>query len=128
MSRRTRVLLVDDQPGVLRFVSIQLSQAGYEVITTTSGEEAVRLVESEEPELVLLDLLMVPVGGFEVLERVRAFSQVPVIILTALGTSVREAKEMGASDLIRKPFEPRALMSKVEQVLAERKPGAEATN
>jgi len=80
---KKRVLVIDDEPGILRFVSVSLSVAGYDVVGTTSGEEGLKLVESLKPEVVLIDILMVPLTGFEVLERLRVFSQLPVIVFTA---------------------------------------------
>ena len=68
------MLVVDDEPGILRFVSIRLRLAGYDVTTTTSGEEALKLVQSEKPDIILLDILMQPLSGFDVLDRLRVFS------------------------------------------------------
>ena len=78
VENKKHVLVVDDESRVLRFVEISLSQAGYEVITTTSGEEALQLAKSEKPDIVLLDVLMVPMSGMHVLVELRTFSQVPV--------------------------------------------------
>jgi two-component system KDP operon response regulator KdpE len=83
MDTKKRVLVVDDEPGILRFVSTTLKIAGFDVIVTASGEEALQLAQSQTPDIVLLDVLMQPLTGFDVLQRLRAFSQVPVIVFTA---------------------------------------------
>ncbi len=114
---KKRLLVVDDDPRILRFSSIDLSLAGYEVTTTTSGEEALELVASEKPDVVLLDLLMAPTSGFDVLERLRTFSQVPVIIVTAHGFTAEQAVRLGANDLVAKPFRPEELLAKIEKIL-----------
>ena len=117
MKNRKRVLVVDDEPGVLGFVEISLSQAGYEVITTTSGEEALQLAKSEKPDIVLLDVLMVPMSGMHVLVELRTFSQVPVILFTALSFAVEEATKLGANGFIAKPFNPKEMLKKIEDLL-----------
>lgn len=121
VENKKHVLAIDDEPGVLRFVNISLSLAGYEVTTTTSGEEALHLVESEKPDIVLLDLLMVPMSGFDVLDKLRAFSQVPVIICTARSFIAEQAVKLGANGFIAKPFRPEDLVKKIEELLSVRK-------
>lgn len=114
---KKRLLVVDDDPRILRFSSIDFSLAGYEVTTTTSGEEALELVASEKPDVVLLDLLMAPLSGFDVLARLRGFSQVPVIIVTAHGFTAEQAVKLGANDLVTKPFRPKELLGRIEKIL-----------
>lgn len=122
MGNKKRVLVVDDEPGVLRFIDISLSQAGYEVTTTTSGKEALHLVKSEQPDIVILDVLMVPMSGFDVLVELRTFSQIPVIIFTARSVVVEQAMKFGANGFLAKPFKPEELIKKIEEILNERKP------
>ncbi len=122
VENKKRVLVVDDEPGVLRFINIGLSHAGYEVTTTTNGKEALRLVKSEKPDIVLLDVLMVPMSGFDVLNKLRTFSQVPVIIFTARSSIDRQAMKLGANGFIAKPFRPEELLKKIKELLNERKP------
>lgn len=74
MEPKIQVLAVDDEPGVLKLVQVGLTVSGYDVTTTTSGEEALRLVETGKPDVVLLDILMVPMSGFVVLDKIRTFS------------------------------------------------------
>ncbi len=117
MDVKKRVLVVDDEPGVLRFTSVCLTVAGYEVITTTSGEEALKLVESAKPDIMLLDVLMTPLTGFDVLEKLRAFSNLPVIIFTARNDIGAQALKEGANGFIAKPFRPEQLLQKIEDTL-----------
>ena len=114
---KKRVLVVDDEPSMLRFIRVSLTVSGYEVITTTSGQEALRLVESEKPDIMLLDILMAPVTGFDVLERLRAFSEMPVIVFTAQSRITKQALELGASDSIGKPFRPDELVTRIRAII-----------
>ncbi len=122
VENKKHVLVVDDESRVLRFINISLSQAGYEVTTTTSGEEALQLVKSEKPDIVLLDLLMVPMSGFDVLNELRVFSQVPVIIVTARNFTAEQVVEIRANDFVAKPFKPEELIKKLKELLSGRKP------
>ncbi len=122
MEYKKRVLVVDDEPGVLRFINVHLSLAGYEVITTTSGKEALQIIKSDKPDIVLLDVLMVPMSGFDVLSELRAFSQVPVIVFTARSFIAGQAIKLGANGFINKPFRPEELSKKIKELLSERKP------
>jgi DNA-binding response OmpR family regulator len=117
MDTKKRVLIVDDEPGILHFVRINLSLAGFDVITTTDGEKALKLIESQKPDIMLLDILMVPMDGFEVLIRVRAFSQLPVIVFTGRSDIASRALAEGANDFIGKPFRPDDLTEKIKAIL-----------
>jgi DNA-binding response OmpR family regulator len=112
-----RVLVIDDEVGILRFVKISLSLAGYDVITATSGEAGLKLVESAKPDIILLDILMTPMTGFEVLEKLRGFSQIPVLVFTARGDSGKRALEVGANEFIAKPFLPEQLIKKIREII-----------
>lgn len=122
MQTKKRVLVVDDEPAILRFVSASLSLAGYEVVTTTSGEEALQLVQSEKFDVMLLDIVMVPVSGFDVIEKLRAFPRLPVIVFTANSFIAEKAFEHGAEGYIAKPFRSEELIRKIEDVLDKQKP------
>jgi two-component system KDP operon response regulator KdpE len=124
MGAKKRVLVVDDEPGVLRFINVGLSLAGYEVITSSSGEEALKLVKSAMPDIILLDLIMVPLSGFEVLEKLREFSQVPVIMFTARSDLGAQALKAGANGFIAKPFRPEQLVQKIGEFLGNCEPPA----
>ncbi|MEX2599017.1 MAG: PAS domain S-box protein, partial [Dehalococcoidia bacterium] len=103
---RYHILAVDDEPVVLRYVQNLLKRTGYDVSTTTDGREAVKKVRELSPDLVLLDLMMVDISGFEVLEQIRAFSNVPVIFLSASNRDQDKVQglNLGADDYITKPF------------------------
>ncbi len=115
-----RVLVVDDEPGVLRFVQVGLSLAGYAVQTTTDAREALELARCEPPDIVLMDIVMAPMDGFQLLDKLRAFSDVPVIVFTAQAIIAELAMKIGASDFIAKPFRPGELEKKIAAVLAAR--------
>ncbi len=118
MATKKRVLVVDDELGILHFVRTCLNLAGYEVIITASGKEALQIVEREKPDIMVLDILMVPMNGFEVLDRLRTFSQMPVIVCTAKSLNANEAMQRGANDFITKPFKPAELESKIKVLLS----------
>lgn len=113
-----RVLVVDDEPGILKFVAIKLRLCGYEVIITTSGAEAIELVRKHNPAVMLLDIVMPDVTGAEVLAAVRGFSQIPVIVFTARPEVFKMAKRFGANDYIAKPLNPDILVEKIRSVLS----------
>ncbi len=121
MENKKKVLVVDDEPGILRFTKMNLSLAGFDVVTTTNGQEALSLVKTESPDIVLLDVLMFPIGGFEVLESLRRFSPVPVIVFTASSFIANQAIKFGANGFIDKPFRPEDLIAKIKEILAEKK-------
>ena len=119
---RTRVLVVDDEPQVLRLVQRVLDEAGDRSIATPDPAEAIRLAEVEEPDLVLLDLNLPGIDGLELLGRLREFSGVPVIFLTAQTDSETASKVLraGADDYITKPFAPTELTARIEATLRRR--------
>ena len=115
-----RILLVDDEPKLVRLVWEVLTATGFEVIVTGSGGEAVQKVALEQPDLILLDIVLADhVDGYEVAQQVREFSDVPIIMLTA---RVEEADllrgfDAGADDYITKPFSSKELLARVRAVL-----------
>jgi two-component system KDP operon response regulator KdpE len=113
------ILIVDDEPRYLRLMEANLVTEGYIVIKATNGQEAVDLVVERHPELVLLDVMMPILDGFGALERIREFSNVPIIIVTARGSENDRVKglEMGADDYIVKPFSATELLARVRAVL-----------
>jgi DNA-binding response OmpR family regulator len=100
------VLVVDDSPQNLLVASRHLEASGYQVATATSGEQALAYLETAQVDLVILDVLMPGIGGFETCRRIRAKSQLPVMFMTALGDrdATAPALEAGADDLVAKPF------------------------
>jgi two-component system KDP operon response regulator KdpE len=112
------VLVVDDHPKVLRFIEIDLKLRGFEVITTTSGSEALELVKSAKPDIMLLDIIMPEMDGFEVLEKLRNFTQLPVIAFSASPGNYRDAMRLGANDFMPKPFQPDEMVRKIKALLS----------
>jgi two-component system KDP operon response regulator KdpE len=112
------VLVVDDHAKVLRFIDIDLKLRGFEVITTTSGSEAVELVKSGKPDIVLLDIIMPGMNGFEVLKTLRDFTQLPVIAFSASPGNYHEAMRLGANDFMPKPFQPDEMVRRIKTLLS----------
>lgn len=117
IARNRCVLVVDDHPKVLRFIEIDLKLRGYRVITSLSGEEALKLVKSAQPDIMLLDVIMPVMDGFDVLRKLRCFTQMPVITFSASAENFHEAMMLGASAFLTKPFEPDEMASKIEALL-----------
>ncbi|OGN89137.1 MAG: hypothetical protein A2158_00235 [Chloroflexi bacterium RBG_13_46_14] len=117
MDARKRVLVVDDEPRICDLLRIKLGLSGYEVVTTMSGAEAIELTATQNPDIILLDVVMPGVSGMDVLDKVRTFSEVPIIIFTGRPEIVQLAKRFGADDYIAKPFNPDLLVEKIKLVL-----------
>jgi len=115
-----RVLVVDDEAAILRFVAAGLEIAGYQTETTTDGMEALDIVRSGKVDIMLLDIFMAPVTGFDVLLQLRDFSDIPVIVFTARDDIGDFAIKSGADDYLGKPFKPNELAVKIEVVMARR--------
>jgi len=111
------ILIVDDEPGIVNILRIKLKLYGYEVSTSTSGAEAIELVRTQQPDIILLDVLMPDITGIEVIKKVRTFSQVPIIVFTAKPDTIRAAIDLGANDSINKPFDPDQVVKKIETTL-----------
>ncbi len=116
--RRFRVLVVDDDPRIVNFLRSKLKASGYEVLTAGNGLEALEQTQAQEPDLMVLDLLMPKMDGFETLKELRSFSAVPVIILSARGADADKIKGLGlgADDYLPKPFNPDELVARIEAV------------
>jgi two-component system KDP operon response regulator KdpE len=114
-----RVLVVDDEPHLVRAVRMYLELQGYTVFGANSGEEALEAVREKLPDLVVLDVMMPGLDGFETLEELRRFSQAPVIMLTARGEEDQKVQglRLGADDYVTKPFSQRELLARVQAVL-----------
>jgi DNA-binding response OmpR family regulator len=126
--RNACVLVVDDDPLVVRLVRMHLDRAGYRVLSAADGEGALEMAASEQPDLVILDLMLPKLDGYEVCRRLREFSLVPVVMLTAKGEQVDKLRgfEMGADDYLTKPFGPQELVARVRAVLRRSEYGAPA--
>ena len=119
---QTRILAVDDDPMVLRYVRDALSRAGYAPVVTTDPDEALRIVESDQPRLVLLDLMLPGSDGIELMGSILDIAEVPVIFLSAYGRDeiIARAFEAGATDYMVKPFSPTELVARVRGALRRR--------
>jgi len=118
-----KILVVDDEKRMVRFIQLNLEQDGFQVVTAYNGNEALDQVRTQLPDLVLLDIMMPDIDGFEVLKKIREVNDVPVIMLTAKGEEDDRVKglELGADDYITKPFSPRELVSRIKAVLRRTK-------
>ena len=116
---RRRVLVVDDEERMVRFIRLNLEHDGFEVVEAFNGSRAIERLRDTLPDIVLLDVMLPDVDGFEVLELIRDVSEVPVIMLTARGEEEDRVRglELGADDYVTKPFSPRELVSRVRAVL-----------
>ena len=116
--KQFRILIVDDEERILNFLSIKLKALGYGVLTASNGLEALEQAQAQEPDLIVLDLIMPKMDGFETLKELRSFSSVPVIILSAKGADVDKIKGLGlgADDYLQKPFNPDELVARIEAV------------
>ncbi|MGQ9786896.1 MAG: response regulator, partial [Anaerolineae bacterium] len=119
---RPRILVVDDEPAMVHYLSMILTRDGYEVLKAASGHEALAIVRQQSPDLVLLDVMMPGMDGFQVLKELRAseeFRALPVIILTALTAEqdIVRSFEEGVTDYIDKPITPAVLRARVRRWL-----------
>jgi two-component system KDP operon response regulator KdpE len=117
--RDRRILVVDDEERMVRFIRLNLEHDGFQVTEAHNGSQAINQVRSSLPDLVLLDVMLPDIDGFEVLRIIREVSNVPVIMLTAKGEEDDRIRglELGADDYITKPFSPRELVSRARAVL-----------
>jgi two-component system alkaline phosphatase synthesis response regulator PhoP len=118
------ILVVDDEPEIVRLVRSYLEQDGYRVVTAYNGEEALYTARHEKPDLVVLDILMPKMDGLEFTRRVRREQNVPIIMLTARAEETDRivGLEMGADDYVTKPFSPREVVARVRAVLRRARP------
>jgi two-component system response regulator VicR len=118
-SRKASVLVVDDDVNILRMIQRILELEGYQVLKASSGEVALQVFDDENPELVLLDIMMPGTDGYTVCRNIREFSPVPIIMVTALGSDEEKVKglDAGADDYITKPFSSKELVARVRAVL-----------
>jgi two-component system KDP operon response regulator KdpE len=116
---RRKILVVDDEERMVRFIRMNLEHDGFLVSEAFNGKQAISKMRDFTPDLILLDVMMPDVDGFDVLETIREVSNVPVIMLTAKGEEDDRVRglELGADDYVTKPFSPRELVSRVKAVL-----------
>jgi two-component system phosphate regulon response regulator PhoB len=122
MMAKEKILVVDDEEDILELLRFNLSREGCQVFCASSGEEALRLVRSEIPDLMVLDLMLPGIDGLEVARRLKSdpnTKNLPVVMLTAKGeeADIVTGLELGADDYVTKPFSPRVLVARVRAVL-----------
>lgn len=117
--KNRRILVVDDEERMVRFIRLNLEHDGFQVIDAYRGADAIQRLRDALPDLVILDVMMPDIDGFEVLRMIREVNTVPVIMLTAKGEEDDRVRglELGADDYMTKPFSPRELSSRVRAVL-----------
>jgi two-component system phosphate regulon response regulator PhoB len=126
-----RVLIVDDDPDILRLVSYNIGQAGFEVIAASTGRKALEIAQKQHPDLIILDVMLPDVDGMEVCRTLRQqypSRRIPIIMLTARGDEIDRVVgfELGADDYVAKPFSPRELVLRVKSIL--RRSGGEPSD
>jgi two-component system KDP operon response regulator KdpE len=116
---RRKILVVDDEERMVRFIRLNLEHDGFVVVEAFNGKQALQRLRDATPDLILLDIMMPDLDGFEVLQMIREINNVPVIMLTAKGEEDDRVRglELGADDYVTKPFSPRELVSRVKAVL-----------
>lgn len=118
-TKKNRILVVDDEKRMVTFIRLNLEHDGFDVIEADNGSQAIDRLRDSLPDLILLDVMMPDLDGFEVLRLIREVSAVPVIMLTAKGEENDKVRglELGADDYVTKPFSPRELVSRIRAVL-----------
>jgi two-component system KDP operon response regulator KdpE len=121
--KQATILVVDDEPRIVRLVRSNLEPAGYKILTAADGEQGLRMAEMHDPDLIILDIMMPGMDGWEVCRRVREFSTVPIVMLTAKGDEQDKVKglEIGGDDYLPKPFGIPELLARVRAVLRRAK-------
>ncbi len=114
MKSKKKVLLVDDERAILRVIGIKLRISGFDVLTASGGQEALDLVKTNSPDIILLDVIMPGIDGFEVLEKLRTFSALPVIVFSARPDNAQKALSLGANDFLAKPFDVDDMVKRIE--------------
>lgn len=121
-----KILMIDDDPNVVEIVSLGLQMRWPEakLVSTALGEEGVKMVRNESPDIVILDLGLPDISGFQVLERVRQFSNVPVLILSVFGeeADIARGMKLGATDYMVKPFSQVELQAQIKALMKSKTP------
>ncbi|MBI4333705.1 MAG: response regulator [Chloroflexi bacterium] len=118
VNTKKRILVVDDEQRILKFLGVMLKVSGYDVITATNGQEGLQMVQTQNPDCILLDIVMPVMDGLEMLQKLRTFCQAPVVIFSARGQTSERAIGLGANDFIAKPFKPEELVERITRVMA----------
>ena len=126
---KTKILVVDDDPNILQLINLYLTREGFEVVTAEAGDEALRKFKSDPPNMMLLDVMLPGMDGWQVCREVRKVSNIPVIMLTAKDETFDKVLglELGADDYIAKPFDTKELLARIKAVLRRYQSGNEPT-
>jgi two-component system KDP operon response regulator KdpE len=126
VSELPRILVCDDEPQILRALRVILRDAGFEAVTAATGEDALDRAAVKPPEAAILDLMLPDIDGVELTRRLREWSEMPILVLSAVGEEDRkvEALAAGADDYVTKPFGPRELVARLEAALRRAQPEA----
>ena len=118
-----RILVVDDEDSIVQLIAYNLRRGGYTVVTANNGEEALRLAHADPPDLVVLDVMLPGMDGFDVCKELRRDLDVPIVMLTARGEEIDRVVgfEIGADDYVTKPFSPRELVGRIKAILRRTK-------
>ena len=132
MAEKPRILLVDDEPSIVKMVSKRLEIEGFEVLVATDGQEALTKAHTEQPDLIILDLMLPKLNGYEVctmLKQDTRYQQIPIVLFTAKAQAKDEqlGLECGANAYVRKPFQSQELLEKLRTLLAASSPPPERT-
>ncbi len=124
MTHKRKILIVDDEAMIRRILSTRLTMVGYEVVVAADGVEALAVFQAEKPDLIVLDVMMPKLNGLEVCQELRKSSDIPIVMLTALGDVADRITglQMGADDYLPKPFSPKELEERINAIL-RRLPG-----
>src|SRR5512146_3169201 len=127
-AKKTAILTADDDPQILRLVARNLQLEGYDVVTAMDGQEALEHLEAQKFDLAILDVMMPKLDGFAVCARVREFSSIPIIMVTARGQDQDKIHglDLGADDYLTKPFSVEELLARVRAVIRRSQLGADA--
>ncbi len=114
-----KILVIEDEEGIVHLLNLYLKDAGYDVVIARDGADGLALHAREHPDLVILDIMLPAIDGFEVCRRIRAWSKTPILMLTARGSEEDRISglDLGADDYLVKPFSPRELVSRVRAIL-----------
>ncbi len=117
--QRPRILLIDDEERIVNFLALKLKVSGYDVVCSRDGEKGLEIAKTADHDLMLLDIIMPGIDGLEVLRRLRQFSDMPVIVLSAKERVVDEVLALGANSYMSKPFNPDDLIAKIKLLLSQ---------
>ncbi len=123
-SQATTILIVDDEAHIRRLIEFTLKKGGYPLLVATNGKEAIEKAKAHSPDLVIMDVMMPEMDGFQALERLKedeSTASIPVILLTGIGFSStrKEVEEKGTATYLSKPFSPNKLLKEVQRIVAD---------